>query len=83
MSIGIVDRFEIIHGIGPGNIDARQLMVGDLTARSDGAGEMALAARYTADVTSAGLGMISVAGSPSCTVHALAGGPIRCGTQGD
>lgn len=64
---------------GPGSIDARQLIVGDLTARSDGPGELDLAARYTADVTSTGLGLIDVAGTPSCTVRAVAGGPIRCG----
>ena len=68
---------------GPGSIDARHLMVGDLTARSDGPGELDLAARYTADVTSTGLGLIDVAGTPSCTVDAIAGGPIRCGEQHD
>lgn len=68
---------------GPGSIDARQLMVGDLTARSDGPGELDLAARYTANVTSTGLGLIDVAGTPSCTVRAIAGGPIRCGRQHD
>jgi hypothetical protein len=66
---------------GPGSIDAGGLMVGDLTAHSDGPGEMDLAARYTADVTTTGLGLVTVAGTPSCTVHALAGGPVRCGRQ--
>jgi hypothetical protein len=68
---------------GPGSVEADRLIVDDLTVRSQGAGALSLAARRTADVTTAGLGMVTVAGSPSCTVHALAGGPIRCGTRGD
>jgi hypothetical protein len=66
---------------GPGSVDAGKLVVSDLTAHSDGPGEMDLAARYTADITTSGLGLVTVAGSPSCTVHAIAGGPVRCGVQ--
>lgn len=66
---------------GPGSIQADKLEVGALTARLDGSGELDLAARYTADVTTTGLGMVTVAGSPTCSVHALAGGPVRCGKQ--
>ncbi|MGN6375694.1 MAG: head GIN domain-containing protein [Sphingomonas sp.] len=68
---------------GPGSFDADKLIVGDLTARSDGSGEMHLAARYTASVTTTGLGPVTVAGSPSCTVRAIAGGPVQCGNAGD
>ncbi|TPG14198.1 DUF2807 domain-containing protein [Sphingomonas koreensis] len=68
---------------GPGSFDAGALIVSDLTARSDGPGELDLAARYTADVTTSGLGLVSVAGAPSCTIHAIAGGPVKCGKQGD
>lgn len=66
---------------GAGSVDATNLVAGDLTARSDGPGRLDLAARYTADITTTGLGPVTVAGSPSCTVHAAAGGPVRCGTQ--
>ena len=66
---------------GPGSVEAAGLVAGDLTAHSDGSGEMTLAARYTADITTTGLGAVSVAGTPSCTVHAQAGGPVRCGRQ--
>lgn len=66
---------------GPGSVAASALVAGDLTARSDGPGEMNLAARYTADITTTGLGPVTVAGAASCTVHAQAGGPVRCGTQ--
>lgn len=64
---------------GPANVDAPDLTVADLVARSDGPGTLHLAARYTADISSTGLGPITVEGSPSCTIHALAGGPVQCG----
>ncbi|PAX07904.1 GIN domain-containing protein [Sphingomonas lenta] len=64
---------------GPGRIDASGLEVGDLTVLQDGPGETKAAARYTAKVTNAGLGLVEVAGRPKCTVSARAGGPVRCG----
>lgn len=64
---------------GSGVIAATPLSVGDVTVRLDGPGETRVTARYTADVTSTGLGRIVVAGNPKCTVKALAGGPIQCG----
>lgn len=66
---------------GPGSIAGEGLMARDLVVRSDGSGVAHLAARYTADVTTTGLGLVTVAGEPSCTVHAIAGGPVRCGKQ--
>jgi len=66
---------------GPGSVAASDLMVNDLTARSDGPGRLDLAARYTATISTTGLGPVTVAGSPSCTVRAAAGGPVKCGTQ--
>lgn len=66
---------------GAGSVDAKELAVGDLTARSDGPGRLDLAARYTATITTTGLGPVIIAGSPSCTVRAFAGGPVRCGKQ--
>lgn len=68
---------------GPGSVEATDLVVGDLTARSDGPGRLDLAARYTANITTTGLGPVTVAGTPSCTVRAAAGGPVKCGKQGD
>lgn len=64
---------------GPGAIDATALGVNDLTVRLDGTGETKAAARYTAIVTTTGLGRVTVAGSPACTVKAIAGGPVSCG----
>ena len=68
---------------GVGSVEATGLIAGDLTAHSDGPGRLDLAARYTASITTTGLGPVTVVGSPSCTVRAVAGGPVRCGKQGD
>ncbi|MES2098026.1 MAG: DUF2807 domain-containing protein [Pseudomonadota bacterium] len=64
---------------GSGTIAATGLDVGDLLVRLDGPGETQASARFTADVTSTGLGRVVVAGNPKCTVRALAGGPVSCG----
>ncbi|OYY64596.1 MAG: hypothetical protein B7Y49_08790 [Sphingomonas sp. 28-62-11] len=66
---------------GPGTIDASSLVTNDLIARSEGNGELRLNARYTADVTSSGLGAIVVVGKPACKVKSAGGGPISCGSQ--
>ena len=64
---------------GPAAIDASALSVGDLTVRVDGPGAIKAAARYTAKVTNVGLGQVTVAGQPKCTVASNAGGPVVCG----
>lgn len=64
---------------GAGVISAIPLAVGDVLARLDGPGEIQASARYTADLTSTGLGRIVVVGNPRCSVHAQAGGPVLCG----
>ncbi len=64
---------------GNGAISAGGLDVGDLIVRLDGPGATEASARYTADLFTAGLGSIAVAGSPKCTVRAPAGGPVSCG----
>ncbi len=66
---------------GPGTIDAAALVANDLIARSEGNGELRLNARFTADVTSSGLGAIVVSGKPACKVKSAGGGPISCGSQ--
>lgn len=66
-------------GNGGGTIDAATVQVGDLTAHQDGAGAIRAAARFTAQVIDTGLGTISVAGNPRCTVRAPAGGSVTCG----
>ena len=67
---------------GPGTIDASALDVGDLVVRLDGLGTTKAQARYSAQVNSSGLGSVTVAGKPKCTVRALAGSPVVCGVTG-
>lgn len=64
---------------GAGRIAAESFEVGDLTVVVDGPGEAAARARFTANVTNAGLGRVTVVGSPRCTVRNPAGGPVSCG----
>ena len=64
---------------GPGTIMAIPLIAGNLLVRLDGPGETQASARFTADLTSTGLGRIVVAGGAKCTTNAQAGGPILCG----
>jgi hypothetical protein len=67
---------------GPGAIDASALAVNDLTVHLDGVGETKAAARYTAQVTNAGLGSVTITGNAKCRVDAAAGGPVACGVKG-
>jgi hypothetical protein len=66
-------------GDGAGTIDASAMTVNDLIVHLSGAGETKAAARYTAQVTSTGLGRVTVTGNAKCVVKALAGGPVSCG----
>ncbi len=65
---------------GSGTIDAAGLDAGDLGVHLDGLGTISARARYTAQVSSTGLGTITVAGRPKCRVTASAGAPVTCGT---
>lgn len=66
---------------GSGTIAAAPLTVNDLMVFLDGPGETQANARYTADVTSTGLGRVVVTGGAKCTTKAQAGGPILCGAD--
>ena len=66
---------------GPGMIDAGALTAKDLIVRQDGAGETRANAAYSAQVTTTGLGRVTVAGNAKCTVKAAAGGPVSCGPK--
>jgi hypothetical protein len=67
---------------GPGTIDAGALVANDLTVRLDGTGTTKANARYGAQVTTTGLGKVTVLGQARCVVHAQAGGPVACGVGG-
>ena len=69
---------------GSGSIAAAPLDAGALIVRLDGPGSTAAAARFTADLTTGGIGAITVAGHPACTIHRGAGGgPVTCGDRED
>jgi hypothetical protein len=67
---------------GTGTIAAQALVANDLVVRLDGPGETRANARFTADLTSTGLGHIAVDGAGRCVKHAQAGGPITCASDG-
>lgn len=64
---------------GAGKIAADTLQTDAVTIRVDGPGEVAARARYTATITNAGLGHVTVAGTPKCEIKSAAGGPVSCG----
>ena len=62
---------------GPGGIDAGALDAGEVTVRVDGTGETRARARYTARVSNAGLGRVSVLGPAKCTITPSTA-PVTC-----
>lgn len=74
---GRVGNARLFDG-GSGTIDASGLDAGDVIVRLDGPGTVRARARYTAQVTSTGLGTVEVAGRPKCRVVAPAGAPVTC-----
>lgn len=75
---GRVSRARLVVN-GPGGIDAGAVDAGDIVVRIEGLGETKAKARYTADVTNAGQGSVTIGGSPKCTVRGVSGGTIACG----
>lgn len=67
---------------GTGGIAADALVANDLNVRVVGPGEVHAQGRFTADLTSNGLGSITVRGGAKCVKHAQSGGPILCDTDG-
>lgn len=65
---------------GGGAIAATALDTGEVTVTLEGPGETRASARYLADLTNKGLGLIAVTGNPKCTVRGQSVGPIECGT---
>ena len=62
---------------GPVALAANGLEAGDLFVTLEGPGEIDARARYTATVTNAGLGRVTVEGTAKCRI--MGGGPVRCG----
>lgn len=67
---------------GTGNIAADALIANDLKVQLVGPGDVRAQARFTADLTSNGLGSIVVRGGAKCVKHVQSGGPILCDTDG-
>lgn len=64
---------------GAGALEASALVTDDLVLRLGGPGSITANARYTASVTTSGVGAATVYGKATCKVKAAAGGPILCG----
>ena len=75
---GRADKARLVSS-GAGTVAAGALVVGDLLVLQQGTGAMSVAARYTADITNAGLGSVAVSGRPRCIVRRAAVGPVDCG----
>ena len=66
---------------GSGDVAAAQLRAETLTVTSATSGNVALAAVRSATVNALGLGTISVAGRPACTVRGPGADLVRCGAS--
>ncbi|HEX7693408.1 MAG TPA: DUF2807 domain-containing protein [Sphingomonas sp.] len=64
---------------GGGSIAASALDAGDVLVILEGPGETRARARYNADLTSRGLGLIAISGNPRCVVRGQPAGPVQCG----
>ncbi len=65
---------------GGGSIAATALDAGDVLVILEGPGQTRASARYNADLTSRGLGLIAIAGNPRCVVRPQPAGPVQCGS---
>jgi len=66
---------------GEGALDASALDAGELLVAADGIGDLSARARYTAQVSNAGTGQVTIAGTPRCVIRPANGGPVACGKQ--
>ena len=66
---------------GTGDVDASALIADDLTATTSTSGTVALAAGRIARINALGLGEVSVAGRPACTVQGPSAGQVSCGSD--
>jgi hypothetical protein len=66
---------------GEGTLDASALDAGELLVAADGIGDLSARARYTAQVSNAGTGQVTIAGTSRCVIRPANGGPVTCGKQ--
>jgi hypothetical protein len=67
---------------GSGDFDGTALSVEDAQINADTAGDIAVAVRRTANITSTGPGDTRIIGAPACTAKALGSGRVLCGKNG-
>ena len=66
---------------GTGDLDASALRAEDLSITTTTTGTIAAQASDTASVTALGLGEVTIAGRPACTVRGANAGLVRCGSD--
>lgn len=64
---------------GSGDLDAARLAADDADLYSETSGAVALTAARSAKVRAAGVGEVTIGGTPACTVTGPAAGQVRCG----
>ena len=72
--------FARLVGNGGGAIEAGAVDASDLVVHLDGVGAIKARSRYTAQVVNGGLGSVTIAGAPKCTIKG-SGGPVACGAR--
>ena len=72
--------FARLVGNGGGGIDAGAVDASDLVVHLDGVGAIKARSRYTAQVVNGGLGSVTIAGAPKCTIKG-SGGAVACGAR--
>jgi hypothetical protein len=64
---------------GSGDLDSAGLAADDAQVYAETSGTVALTARRTARVQAAGIGQVTIGGTPACTVTGPAAGRVACG----
>jgi opacity protein-like surface antigen len=68
---------------GTGNVEATRLAAQDATITANTLGSVALTVNGPAAVTAYGLGDVTIAGRPACTLSGPGAGQVRCGAASD
>ncbi len=66
---------------GSGSVNGTALTTESATIFAATSGNIALSARRAAKITAHGLGEVTIAGTPACTISGPAAGQVRCGRQ--
>ena len=82
-SIEVAGAAEILRGQfqGTGNVSAASLVAGTATITANTAGTIALQVNGRTEIIAYGLGPVTVAGRPACTVSGPGASQVRCGVS--